>query len=358
MTHKLAMVGFGGVGQGLAEILLGKKHFLKENFGFEAEIVAITDVQKGAVYHPDGLDIEKVLETVKETGRLDDYPETSGLVRGWDSIQTIRDTNADSVVEVTYTDVKTGQPAIDHCKTAFENGKNVVMTNKGPVALKYNELSELAEKNNVQWGFEGTVMSGTPTLRMPSVSLAGNKINEIRGIFNGTTNYILTKMEEGLGYEEALKQAQEYGYAEADPTSDVEGYDALYKVVILANVVMGIPLKKEEVDCQGITQLTADAINEARSESKRWKMIGKVQQAPDGNIKASVGPEKVPLSDPLASVTGALNAITYECDLSGPVTVVGAGAGITETGFSLLIDLINFDRKPAAREGTKLASRR
>ncbi|HEU5139323.1 MAG TPA: homoserine dehydrogenase [Bacillales bacterium] len=358
MTHKLAMVGFGGVGQGLAEILLEKKHFLKENFDFEAKIVAVSDVLKGAIYHPEGLDIEKVLETVRDTGKLDDYPETSGLIRGWDSIRTIRKTNADTVVEVTYTDVQTGQPAIDHCQTAFENGKNVVMTNKGPVALKYKELSELAEKNNVQWGFEGTVMSGTPTLRMPSVSLAGNKINEIRGIFNGTTNYILTKMEEGLGYDEALKQAQEFGYAEADPTSDVEGYDALYKVVILANVVMGNPLRKEEVSCQGITQLTDDDINEAKSEGKRWKLIGKVQQDSDGNVTGAVRPEKVPLSDPLASVTGALNAITYECDLSGPVTVVGAGAGIAETGFALLIDLIHFDRKSVEHSATKMASHR
>lgn len=358
MTHKLAMVGFGGVGQGLADILHQKKRFLKENLGFEADIVAISDMQKGSIYHPEGLNIEKALEIIQETGKLDDYPEVSGLIRGWDSIQTIRETNADTIVEVTYTDVKTGQPAIDHCKTAFENGKNVVMTNKGPVALKYKELTELAERNNVQWGFEGTVMSGTPTLRMPSVSLAGNEISEIRGIFNGTTNYILTKMEDGLGYEEALAQAQEYGYAEADPTSDVEGYDALYKVVILANVVMGIPLKKEEVQCKGITGLSADDIEEAKSEGKRWKMIGKVRKESDGGITASVGPEKIPLSDPLASVTGALNAITYECDLSGPVTVVGAGAGISETGFSLLIDLINFDRAATGKGASEFASPR
>jgi homoserine dehydrogenase len=352
MTHRLAMIGFGGVGQGLAEILQNKATLLKQEFDFEAKIVAISDVQKGSLYHPGGLDLNEILHVVRHTGKLDDYPEIPGLIRDWNSMKTIRDTNADTVVEVTYTDVDTGQPAINHCKTAFESGKNVVMTNKGPVALAYWELSELAERNHVKWGFEGTVMSGTPTLRMPDISLAGNDIREIRGIFNGTTNYILTKMEEGLSYENALAEAQQLGYAEADPTSDIEGYDALYKVVILANVVMNVPLKKEDVRRCGITQLTACDIEKAKSEGKRWKMIAKVSKGTDG-VTASVEPEKIPLTDPLASISGALNAITYECDLSGPITVVGAGAGIPETGFSLLIDLINFQRDASVKRPMK-----
>lgn len=344
MTHKLAMVGFGGVGQGLAQIIRDKQNVLQQEQGFNAAIVAISDVQKGALYHPQGLDIEAVLAAVREgSGSLEDYPETPGLIRGWNSLQTIRESNADTVVEVTYTDVNTGQPAIDHCKAAFENGKNVVMTNKGPVALRYDELSRLAEQNRVQWGFEGTVMSGTPTLRMPAVALAGNEISEIRGILNGTTNYILMKMEEGMGYEQALEEAQALGYAEADPTSDVEGYDALYKIVILANVVMKVPLEKENVLCQGIRDLTPQAIREAKAEGKRWKMIAKVRKE-EAEVIASVGPEKLPFNDPLASISGALNALTYECDLLGPVTVVGAGAGIFETGFSLLSDLINIEK--------------
>ncbi|HET7522333.1 MAG TPA: homoserine dehydrogenase [Bacillales bacterium] len=351
MTHRLAMVGFGGVGQGLAEILKDRKHFLKNEFGFEASIVAVADLQKGAIYHPEGLDIAELLKTVRETGSLDNYPDSPGLVRGWGSLQTIRETNADTIVEVTYTDVKTGQPAIDHCRAAFQAGKNVVTTNKGPAALQYKELSEEAEGNGVGWGIEGTVMSGTPTLRMPFVSLAGNEIREIRGIFNGTTNYILTKMEEGMTYNEALAEAQQLGYAEADPTSDVEGYDALYKVVILANVIMNVPLPKEDVECRGITDLTPDDIEQAKAEGKRWKMLGGIKKDGQG-VKAFVGPEKVPYSDPLASITGALNAVTYECDLSGPITVVGAGAGIPETGFSLLIDLINIE------QGRKLLDRR
>jgi len=345
MAHKLAFIGFGVVGQGLAEILQNKREALKQNEEFEASIVAISDVMKGSIYHPNGLDIETVLRVVKETGNLENYPHEPGLMTGWDSLTTIRETNADTIIEVSYTDVKTGQPAIDHCKAAFETGKNVVMTNKGPVALAYKELSELAKKHHVYWGFEGTVMSGTPALRMPSATLAGNEITEIRGILNGTTNYILTKMEaEGVSYEDALKEAQQLGYAEADPTSDVEGFDARYKIVILSNYVMNTPLFVEEVSCEGITNITLRDIEEAKAEGKRWKLLAKARKV--GNkVIASIAPEKVDVTDPLASINGAINAITYECDLLGTVTLSGAGAGKVETGFSLLIDLIHINRQ-------------
>ncbi len=343
MPHNIALIGFGTVGQGFAEILRDKGETLRQNLNVEARVVAVSDMLKGAVYHPDGLDLAALLEVVKRTGRLDDYPDSPGLARGWDSFKTIRESSANTVVEVSYTDIKTGQPAIDHCRAAFESGKHVVMSNKGPVALAYKELAALAKANNVRWGFEGTVMSGTPALRMPLAALAGNDIREVRGIFNGTTNYILTKMEEGLDYHAALKQAQELGYAEADPTADVEGYDALGKVVILANVVMNVPLTKEEVTCRGISQLSLADIHQARAAGKRWKLIGRVRQE-GGRAVASVGPEMIPLTDPLAGVMGATNAITYECDLAGPVTLVGAGAGRVETGFAILIDLINIMR--------------
>ncbi|MBT2570105.1 homoserine dehydrogenase [Planococcus sp. ISL-110] len=345
MAHKLAFIGFGVVGQGLAEILRDKKEALKKEEEFEAEIVAISDLMKGSIYHPHGLDIDTVLNVLKETGNLENYPHTPGLITGWDSLKTIRETNADTVIEVSYTDVKTGQPAIDHCKTAFENGKNVVMTNKGPVALAYKELSEIAEQHGVHWGFEGTVMSGTPALRMPIATLAGNNITGIRGILNGTTNYILTKMEdEGVSYEDALKEAQALGYAEADPTSDVEGYDARYKIVILSNYVMNAPLTVEEVSCTGISSITLDDIEQAKKEGKRWKLLAKARKEGAG-VVASIAPEKVDISDSLASISGAINAITYETDLLGPVTLSGAGAGKVETGFSLLIDLISISRE-------------
>ncbi|WP_158735404.1 homoserine dehydrogenase [Alteribacillus sp. YIM 98480] len=344
MAHKLAFIGFGGVGQGLANIINTKGSWLKEQFGTDFQVVSIADLYKGSLHHPEGLNIEKVLNTLQEYGSLEHYPEERGLIRGWDSITTIEKSNADTMIEITFTDVHTGQPAIDHCKKAFESGKNAVLTNKGPVALAYQRLKQLADENNVRFLFEGTVMSGTPALRMPLVSLAGNDINEIRGIFNGTTNYMLTKMEEGMSFENALEEAQSKGYAEADPTSDIEGYDVLYKVVILANVVMNEPLRKEDVACKGISHLTPEDMKQAAEEGKKWKLLGKIKKT-DGRIEASVEPEKIAADDPLAGISGSLNAVTYDCDLSGPVTLIGAGAGISETGFALLIDLINLERE-------------
>lgn len=345
MNHRIALLGFGVVGQGFADILLNKKQVLEEQFGLNPTIVAVSDMMKGSLYHPDGLDVEELLRAVKETGNFDTYPEGAGLIRGLNSFETIKQSNADTIVEVTFTDVKTGQPAIDHCKCAFEHGKNVIMSNKGPVALAYAELQELAEKNNVRWGYEGSVMSGTPALRMPVTSLAGNNISEIQGILNGTTNYMLTRMEEGLTYEEALKEAQKLGYAEADPTSDVEGFDALYKIVILANVILNHPLNISEVERKGISDLTDEDIEKAKTQGKRWKLIAKLKKGNDEKIVASVKPEMVSLEHPLASITGATNAISYNCDLAGPITLIGAGAGKVETGFSILIDLMNIHRK-------------
>jgi homoserine dehydrogenase len=344
LEHKLAFIGFGVVGQGFVEIIRDKKEQFKEEFGFDPTVVAVSDLMKGSLYDSDGLNIDTLLDMVQTTGKLEGYPSNPNLIRGWDSLKTIAETNADTIVEVSYTDVKTGQPAIDHCKAAFEHKKNVIMTNKGPVALAYHELSELAKQNGVRWGFEGTVMSGTPALRMPLTTLAGNEISEVRGIFNGTTNYILTKMEESMTYEDALKEAQQLGFAEADPTSDVEGYDVLYKVVILANVVMNIPLTTDDIVCQGITKLTLEDVENAKKQGKRWKLLARITKKGE-SAEAVIQPEMVPFSDPLASIMGATNAITYTCDLSGDITLVGAGAGKKETGFSLLIDLINIVRE-------------
>lgn len=339
MSHKIALIGFGVVGQGLVEILRDKQTTLRR-LGFDAQIVAISARSKGAIYHPGGLDPATLLTLIEQDGNLDNYPDSAGLKRGWDSLRTIQESNADTVVEISYTDIETGQPAIDHCRAAFESGKNVVTANKGPVALAQAELTALAKKKAVSWAFEGTVMSGTPAVRLPLATLAGNDIQAVRGILNGTTNYILTQMETGMAYDEALKQAQELGYAEADPTADVEGYDALAKVLILANLLMYAPLTQADVACQGISQLTAADVERAKAEGKRWKLIGEVKKE-NGQVVASVAPTMLPVSDPLANVMGATNAITYDCDLAGPITLIGPGAGRIETGYSLLIDLIN-----------------
>jgi homoserine dehydrogenase len=339
MPHKLALIGFGTVGQGLAEVLRDKGDELKAGYGFEAQIVAISTATRGTIYHPSGLDINTALTIIQEAGSLNDYPEAPGLVRGWEGLTTIRESNADTVVETTWTDLETGQPASSHIRAAFEAGKHVVTCNKGPVALAYHELNRLAEAHGVQWGIEGTVMAGTPALRLAQTALAGCQISQVRGILNGTTNFILTQMERGANYDDALAEAQRLGYAEADPSADVEGHDALGKLLILAAVVMDTPLTWEQVNCQGISDLTLDDVARARAEGKRWKLIAQLSRAGE-EVEASVGPQAIPVNAPLAGVSGATNAITYVTDLLGEVTLVGPGAGQRETGYALLADLL------------------
>jgi len=342
MQFKLAFIGFGTVGQGLTEILIEKKEMLEKKFDFHWRVVAISDVMKGSVYDENGLNMNTILNLVKAGKKIDEYPIGT---KGMNSIDTIKKTNANTIVEVTYTDVKTGEPALTHIKTAINEGKNVVSTNKGPVVKQSLEILELAKSKKVHYGFEGVVLAGTPALNLAKFSLAGNVIKSFKGILNGTTNYILTQMEAGKSYEEALKKAQELGYAEADPTGDVEGLDALGKVVILTNIVLGKKITWEDVKREGITKISKEDIEKAKSEGKRWKLIGCAEIRPDGSVKASVRPEKLPLDDPLASVSGATNALTYNTDELGPVTIVGPGAGRRETGFALLIDLLEINNK-------------
>ena len=342
MITRIAFIGFGVVGQGLAEILLEQKADLKDQLGFEFEVVAIADKMKGSVYAENGLNLQKLLDLVRSSGKIEDYPDGT---KGWDSLQTITETNANLIVEVSWTDINTGEPAISHIKTAIGCHKHVVMTNKGPIALAARELLSMAQTNGVEIRFEGTVLSGTPALNLGVYNLASSKITKIAGIVNGTTNYILTEMEKGLNYEVALKQAQDLGYAEADPTADVEGYDALGKIVILTNVVMGGKITKDQVPCQGITKISSLDINEAKKEGKRWKLIAGAELKEDGSVEAYVRPEKIPLDHPLAAVSGPINALTYTTKYLGDVTIVGPGAGREATGYALLTDILDIHRK-------------
>ena len=337
---KLLFVGFGTVGQGLAELILEKEEQLKKDFGLKFSVVGISDELKGSLLNTNGLDLQQALESVKAGKNISE--DSSDKFDGA-TLEMIRQSGADVMLEATYTDIKTGEPAVSHVREALEQGQHVVTTNKGPVALFYKDLAELARQKKKKFLFEGTVMSGTPILNFIRETLAGSTVQEIKGILNGTTNYILTRMEEGLSYDEALDKAQELGYAEAVPDADVLGWDALAKVTILGKVVFGAEGQPFDYPCEGITGITASAIVEAQNRGKRFKLIGKVWREGD-YVKASVGPEEVDLAHPLAGVMGATNALTVSTDTLGDVTVVGPGAGKKETGYSMLIDLITISK--------------
>jgi homoserine dehydrogenase len=345
MEHRLILIGCGTVGQGFLEILERKADQLRDQYDFEPRVVAITDKLKGSVIAPEGLNIKKVIDLLKEGKKLNTYDgpklESEDFI---DPLELIEQVEADIMAEMTYTDIRTAEPATSYIKKALRTGKHVVTSNKGPAALHFHELKEIARVNRRQFRIEGTVMSGTPVFHLAENGLAGNDFREIRGILNGTTNFILTKMEtDGMEYDQALKLAQELGYAEADPTADVEGFDAAAKVVILTNVLIGEKLKIEDVKRQGISTLSKKDIIEAKESGFRYKLIARLKK--DGSkIEASVTPEKVPLSDPLAGVMGTQNALTFDTDLMGKITIQGAGAGRIETGFSILSDMLAISR--------------
>ena len=332
------MIGFGVVGQGLAQILRDKATELKTRQGFCAQIVGVVTASKGNLYHPAGLNIDALLDAA-ETGSFASYPDDPQLHREWDGRELIRKGAADVLVEASPTNLQTAQPALEYCQMALERGLHLALANKGPVALDYASLKTAADAKDLQMRYEATVMAGTPTLHVAEDALAGCTIHAARGILNGTTNYILTEMEGGLSYADALDQAQALGYAETDPSGDVEGWDAAGKVLILSNALFGSALTMNDLQVDGITNISQDDIADAKASGQRYKLIAEVTTQ-GGNV----GPSRLPLDDPLASVGGATNAITLETDLMGPITLIGAGAGQLETGYALLSDLLAIDR--------------
>lgn len=347
MTYRLALIGFGTVGQGFVEILRDRDEALSEQFGARFRIVAVSDVNKGSVYDPDGLEPAALLDAVQGGQNLENL---NAPHKGWDALTTIEQASADVIAELSYTDLTTGEPGFTHVRAALESGKHVITSNKGPVALRFPELLQLAAKKGVSIGVEGTVMSGTPTLALGTELLAGAGVNKIQGILNGTTNYILTRMDEGADYGSALAEAQAKGYAEADPTGDVEGIDAAGKVVILSNLVLNELLTMQEIERQGISQLTPDDIKSATDAGEVWKLIGALERTGSG-VRASVKPTRLPKTHPLANIGGATNAVTFTTDLLGDVTLIGPGAGKLETGYALIADLLAIHRKQRNSHG-------
>lgn len=344
-TIRMALIGFGGVNQGVAKLLLNKKHYLQSE-RIKVIVTAVTDLRLGSVISPNGIDLEALLDVASNKFASDEPLRSKGYLISKSSdlsntIEIIESEFVDVVVEATFTDPNTGEPAITHCKAALSNGKHLITTNKGPIALAYPELKELADQNNVKIMFEGSVMSGTPVISQISSTLRGCEINEFSGILNGTSNFVLEKVAQGQTFEESIKQAQQLGYAEANPAADIEGYDVQLKVIILANTLWNAGLIRNDVPTKGITCLTEQDIKEAVANGYTWKLIGSASKGADGSVSANVAPQKLPNSHPLISATGVTNAITLNTDVLGNVTITGPGAGIIETAYAIFSDLLS-----------------
>jgi homoserine dehydrogenase len=302
------LVGWGVVGQSLAKIFLQRKRDLAKNFGFRPRIVAIID-KGGAAINPKGLNLEEMLALKRAKGTVAANSQYGH--RGMSAVEVMEDVESESMVEVSPTNIEDAEPGLSYIKTAFRTGKHVVTTNKGPLALALPALTELADYNKVCLRFSGTVGAGTPILEFAKNCLQGDKIIYIKGILNGTTNYILSKMDEkNITFDEALKEAQNLGYAEADPTMDVDGYDAAAKLVIMANWIMDRKVTIKDVKIKGIHNVSSH--------------------------------------DPLA-VDGALNAVTFVSESAGEQTIIGLGAGGMETASAVLRDLLDVKQNIAKK---------
>lgn len=332
---RIIVVGFGTVGQSFCKLLQSKLDEFVKEFGMRPRIVAVVD-RGGAVVNGAGLDMEAVLSAKRQRGTVASTPGFS--IRGRDAIDVIQDVESEVVVEVTSTNAVDGEPGLSHIKAALGSGKNVITTNKGPLAIALPSLMELASYNHVYLRFSGTVGGGTPILDLAKKCIVGNRIRSLRGILNGTTNYMLTRMAEAnVPMEDALREAKDAGYAEADPTYDVSGLDTAFKLVIMANWIMGMEVSIRDVEVKGIEHVTLREVEEAAGKGSMIKLIGSIE----GGLK--VKPEPVPKIHPLC-VGGTLNAVTFNTELSGEITLVGRGAGGIETSTAILRDLIDIRR--------------
>ncbi|MCL1810867.1 MAG: homoserine dehydrogenase [Methanomassiliicoccaceae archaeon] len=330
---RILVSGFGTVGQGFAEVLALRNDLFKERYGKEVAIVCAMDSSSYAA-DPSGLSPKDLLERKKTTGKV-------GTDAYSDSLKVMDSVEYDLLVEVSPTDIVTGGAGLKNIRHALEAGKDVITVNKGPLALRFCELITLAKKNGCKFRFEGSVGGAMPIINLCRESLVGENISSMRGILNGTCNFILSKMDNGQSFEQALKEAQQMGYAETDPTNDIEGYDSACKVVILANSIFKRNVTFSDVKITGITSITSEAISLAASHNMVIRLIGEVS-----DDRLEVSPRLVPRGHPL-SITGTLNAAQVVTDLAGPITVSGRGAGRVETASAILSDLISImdDRK-------------
>jgi homoserine dehydrogenase len=337
---RIILIGYGVIGQSLTKILLRRSSETVKDYGLNPKIVAIVD-RGGAVINSKGLNLEKMLalKTSKGTVAADrefGHPQMSPLA-------VIESVEGEVMVEATPTNVKNGEPGLSHIKTAFKTGKHVVTTNKGPLALALPALTELADYNKVYLRFSGTVGGGTPVLEFAKKCLSGDKIVAIHGILNGTTNYILTEMDEKhVPFKQALESAQKLGYAETDPSMDIDGIDPACKVVIMANWIMNKKFTLKDVNVQGIRGVTPQALEKASKKGNTIKLIGSIDDSP------KVALTEISKHDPLC-VSGVLNAVTFVSEFAGEETIIGRGAGGMETASAVLRDLLDIRHNLASK---------
>lgn len=338
MKHiRIVMVGFGNVGRALARLLLRKRSLLADQYGFTFQVNGIATGRRGAAIDLAGLDLERALELVESGQNLE---AITALPVPANRLDFIRASQADVLFENTPVNVETGQPAIDHLRTALECGMHAITANKGPVVHDFAGLSALAAQKGRRFLFESAVMDGAPIFSLFRGSLPAAELRGFRGILNSTTNMILEMMEEGRTFDEAVAYCQKIGIAETDPSGDVDGWDAAIKVAALSTVLMGVPLKPQQVERTGIRGITPAMIAETRAAGERWKLVCSARRE-GGVVTGRVAPQRVGPNSPLYSIGGTSSYVQFETDVLPGLGIVESDPGPETTAFGLLADLIN-----------------
>jgi homoserine dehydrogenase len=338
MPHlSLALVGFGNVGRALVRLLLRKQDVLQQAYGLSFQVNGIATGRHGLAIDPAGLDLNQALalaEAGQSIGSLNRRPDVDSI------LAFIQAVPAQVLFENSPVNHHTGQPAAEHLMAALRRGLHAITANKGPVVHAFAELNQLAEQNHCRFLYESTVMDGAPIFGLFRGALPAAELKGFQGILNSCTNLILGRMDGGEAFEDAVRYAQSIGIAETDPSADIDGWDAAIKVAALATVLMGVPLKPQQVDRSGIRQITPAQLAAARQAGRRWKLVCSCRRTSQGLV-ARVAPEQVSPDSPLYAINGTSSFVQFELDVLPGLGIVETDPGPETTAYGLLADLIN-----------------
>jgi homoserine dehydrogenase len=337
-TKRLVLVGFGNVGKALVRLLEQKRGLLNSEYGVDLIFTGIYTAHHGAAIHPEGLGALRAIEIADAGGNLNELSQYPAFfASGLDFIQACP---GDVLFENSPVNHHTGQPALDHLQAALRKKMDAITANKGPVVHGYQLLSQLAKENKRHFFFESAVMDGAPIFSLFRSALPGIELRGFHGILNSCTNMLLTQMEKGDTFEQALDYGRKIGITETDPSADVDGWDAAIKVAAISTVLMGVPLLPDQVDRQGIRGLTPADLAEARAQGKRWKLVCSARRDGAG-VVARVAPEMVSPDSPLYSINGTSSYAQFETDTLPGLGIVESNPGPETTAYGLFADFLN-----------------
>lgn len=332
---RLAILGFGNVGRRFAELLGGRYGRVLRAAGIRARVTGIATARHGTAIDARGLALRRCLRPLRAGQSLDALHMGRPVAS---SLDFIRRVPADVLVELTTLDPRTGEPAASHVRAGLRRGLHVITCNKGPVAFALRPLLALARRRKCRFLFEGAVMDGTPVFNLVERCLPGVQVLGFRGTLNTTTTRILTCMEVGGSFEDALREAQAAGIAEADPADDVDGWDAAAKGCALANALMRAAVRPPEANRQGIAAITSREVQAALSKGRRLRLVVRGERRA-GRVRVRVAPEALPADDPLVA-RNSDGVLILETDLMGEIGILEGPSGVDQTAYALLSDLL------------------